>query len=199
MEIPNSPEQFTSLSPYALEANRLERQAWIKARIITDTSNEIWIYTGYTLSTKLAMKAGKGKVKKTFEELVPKEYQCHAKIFSKTKSHRLLKHQSWDHTINLKPDTPETLETKVYSILINKQKTLDQFIQENLEKGYIVSFKSPMASSVFFIKKKTGNLRLIQDYRKLNSITVKNCYPLLLALDIINKLWDAKIFTKFDV
>jgi hypothetical protein len=56
-----------------------------------------------------------------------------------------------------------------------------------------------MALSIFFVKKKTGNLRLIQDYQKLNSITVKNCYLLLLALDIINKLQNAKIFTKFDV
>jgi hypothetical protein len=82
---------------------------------------------------------------------------------------------------------------------INEQKTLDQFIQENLEKGYIISSKSLMALPVFFIKKKTSELRLIQDYRKLNSITVKNHYPLLLALDIINKLRDAKIFTKFDI
>jgi hypothetical protein len=82
---------------------------------------------------------------------------------------------------------------------INEQKSLDQFIQEDLEKGYIISSKSPMVLSVFFIKKKTGNLRLIQDYQKLNSITVKNRYPLPLALDIINKLWDAKIFTKFNV
>jgi hypothetical protein len=56
-----------------------------------------------------------------------------------------------------------------------------------------------MALSVFFVKKKTGDLRLIQNYRKLNSITVKNCYPLPLLLDIINKLRDAKIFTKFDI
>jgi hypothetical protein len=28
---------------------------------------------------------------------------------------------------------------------------------------------------------------------------VKNRYPLPLALDIVNKLWDAKIFTKFDI
>jgi hypothetical protein len=84
-------------------------------------------------------------------------------------------------------------------MLINEQKTLDQFIQENLEKGYIVPSKSPMASPVFFVKKKTGDLRLIQDYWKLNSITVKNCYLLPLAIDIVNKLRDAKIFTKFDV
>jgi hypothetical protein len=88
---------------------------------------------------------------------------------------------------------------KVYPIPINEQKTLNQFIQENLEKGYIIPSKSLTASLVFFIKKKTGDLRLIQDYQKLNSITVKNCYLLLLVLNIINKLQDAKIFTKFNV
>jgi hypothetical protein len=56
-----------------------------------------------------------------------------------------------------------------------------------------------MASSVFFVKKKNGELRLIQDYRKLNDITIKNRYPLPLAADIINQLQNAKIFTKFDV
>jgi hypothetical protein len=158
MEIPNSPEQFTPSPPHLVEANRSERRAWIKAGIITDASDEIWVCAGYTLSTKLAIKASEGKVKKTFEELVLKEYQCHAKVFSETKSHRLPKHQPWDHTIDLKPDAPETLKTKVYPMPINEQKTLDQFIQENLEKGYIVPSKSPMALPVFFVKKKTGDL-----------------------------------------
>jgi hypothetical protein len=56
-----------------------------------------------------------------------------------------------------------------------------------------------MALLIFFVKKKTSDLRFIQNYQKLNSITVKNGYLLPLALDIINKLWDAKIFTNFDV
>ena len=82
---------------------------------------------------------------------------------------------------------------------LNEQQALETFLKENIEKGYIVPSKSPMASPVFFVKKKTGDLRLIQDYRKLNDITIKNRYPLPLASDIINKLKDAKIFTKFDV
>ena len=56
-----------------------------------------------------------------------------------------------------------------------------------------------MASPVFFIKKKDGKLRLVQDYRRLNKITIKNRYPLPLAADIINRLMGAKYFTKFDV
>src|SRR5882724_6527131 len=58
-----------------------------------------------------------------------------------------------------------------------------------------------MASLVFFIKKKDGSLRLVQDYRKLNARTMKNAYPLPLILDILNKVSEAKAkyFTKLDI
>src|SRR6204780_5900662 len=56
-----------------------------------------------------------------------------------------------------------------------------------------------MASLVFFIKKKDGSLRLVQDYRALNAITVKNKYPLPLIPELITKLRGAKYFTKLDV
>ena len=110
--------------------------------------------------------------------MVPKEYHRHAKVFSEEESHRLPKPQPWDHTIDLKPDAPETLRSKVYPMPPNEQEELDRFIKENVEKGYIVSSKSPMSSPVFFIKKKDGKLHLIQDYHKLNEITIKNTYSL---------------------
>jgi hypothetical protein len=56
-----------------------------------------------------------------------------------------------------------------------------------------------MASLVFFIKKKCGVLRLVQDYRMLNTMTMKNKYPLLLIPELIAKLRGAKYFTKLDV
>ena len=56
-----------------------------------------------------------------------------------------------------------------------------------------------MSSQVFFIKKKDGALRFVQDYRALNAITVKNKYPLPLISDLIEKLRDARYFTKLDV
>jgi len=82
---------------------------------------------------------------------------------------------------------------------VNKQKELDDFLEENVRKGYIALSKSPMLSPVFFITKKDGKLRLIQDYWKLNKITIKNRYPLPLASDIVNRLQGTKYFTKFDV
>ena len=72
-------------------------------------------------------------------------------------------------------------------------------MKENLETGCIQLSKSLMASLVFFIRKKDGSLRLVQDYQALNAITVKNKYPLPLISELINKLQGAKYFTKLDV
>ena len=56
-----------------------------------------------------------------------------------------------------------------------------------------------MASPFFFVNKKDGKLRPCQDYRYLNDWTIKNAYPLSLISEIMDKLKDAKYFTKFDV
>src|ERR687896_2411396 len=56
-----------------------------------------------------------------------------------------------------------------------------------------------MASPFFFVKKKDGKLHLVQDFRKLNKITVKNAYPLPLISDLLNQLRGARYFTKLDV
>jgi len=56
-----------------------------------------------------------------------------------------------------------------------------------------------MAAPVFFVKKKDGKLRLVQDYRALNAMTVKNKYLLPLIPELIAKLCRAKYFMKLDV
>lgn len=54
-------------------------------------------------------------------------------------------------------------------------------------------------SPFFFTKKKDGKIQPIQDYHKLNAITVPNKTPLLLIKEVINQLQEAKIFSKIDV
>jgi Reverse transcriptase (RNA-dependent DNA polymerase) len=56
-----------------------------------------------------------------------------------------------------------------------------------------------MAAPVFFVKKKDGGFWLVQDYRKLNNITIKNAYPLPLISDVIDRLRGAKVFGKLDL
>jgi hypothetical protein len=80
-----------------------------------------------------------------------------------------------------------------------EDKSLLKFLQEQEAKGYIRPSISPYASPFFFIKKKDGKLRPVQDYRRINDITISNQYPLPLITDLLTDLSGAKIFTKLDV
>ncbi len=51
----------------------------------------------------------------------------------------------------------------------------------------------------FFVKKKDGKLSPVQDYRKLNEMTIKNQYPLPLISELMDKLRGTKYFSKLDV
>lgn len=131
--------------------------------------------------------------------MIPAEYWRYTKIFSEEELHRLPEHKLWDHTIELKEGAPEAIHICIFSMSQPEDEELGHFLDDALAKGYIVPSKLPMVSPVFFVKKKDGKLRFVQDYQKLNAIMIKNCYPLPLASDIINRLTKAKIFTKFDI
>jgi len=62
--------------------------------------------------------------------------------------------KKWDHAVELIPGEKAS-NCKVYPLAPTEQKELDQFLKENLETGWIHMSKSPMASPVFFIKRRT--------------------------------------------
>ena len=72
-------------------------------------------------------------------------------------------------------------------------------MNDQLRKGYIRPSKSPQTSLVFFVLKKDGKKRVVQDYQYLNSWMVKNNYPLLLISDLIDSIGKKKMFTKMDL
>jgi hypothetical protein len=194
------------MSPEPLEieltriaANRMEHRRLLSEKVMDTIQDEIFCLAGFTYSQQIAEKANRAKGIRTFEEMVPEPYRDFTKVFSEEESHRLPKHQPWDHAIDLEPDAVTHWKVKLYPMSPAEQVELDKWLEENLAKGYLRPSKSPMASPVFFIKKKDGKLRLVQDYRWLNKITIKNRYPLLLAADIVNRLTGAQHFTKFDV
>ena len=59
--------------------------------------------------------------------------------------------------------------------------------------------KSRSTVSCFYILKKDGLLQLVQDYRKLNKVTIKDKMPLSLIGEVIDKLKEARYFNKFDL
>jgi hypothetical protein len=89
---------------------------------------------------------------KTFEELVPLEFRQFKDTFSKKASEQMPTRKPYDHAIELEGDaTP--VYSKVYPMSPQEQQELDEYLEENLKKGYIRPSKSNAAAPVFFIKK----------------------------------------------
>jgi hypothetical protein len=154
------------------------------------------IRAGSTVSQRLAEAYARNSAPARTD--VPSWAADFSDVFNKDSFNSLLEKRAWDHAIELVPDA-KPANCKVYPISPLEQKELDAFIAEGLSTGRIRLSKSPMASPVFFIKKKDGALRFVQDYRALNAMTVKNRYPLPLINDLINRLKGARFFTKLDV
>jgi len=148
-----------------------------------------------TTSTELAIQAQQ-YIKKV-EVLT--EYQQFTKVFSEQESKRFPPKRAWDHTIEFKKDAPKAVDCKVYPMNRIEDEAVQKFLHDELEKGYIRESKSSYASSFFFVRKKDSKLRPVQDYRKINALTIRNQYPLPLIADLIRDLSNAHIYTKLDV
>ncbi len=148
-----------------------------------------------TTATELAIQAQQYTTKRE----VPKEYKHFAKVFSEEESKRYPPKRAWDHAIKFKKDVPDAIDCKIYPQTQEEDKALQKFLAEEVEKGYVRPSKSPYASPFFYIKKKDGKLRPVQDYRKINAVTIRNQYPLPLITDLIRDLSNAHIYTKLDI
>jgi hypothetical protein len=130
---------------------------------------------------------------------IPKEYKQHEKVFSEEKSQRLPQHTIWDHAIELLPNAPATLPARLLPLNYKEREEMQKFVEEHLKRGTIRESWSPYAANFFFIKKKDGKLRPVQDYRPINKWTKKNRNVSPLIPQTIDHLSGCTLFTKFDV
>jgi hypothetical protein len=80
----------------------------------------------------------------------------------------------------------------------NELKILKNYLNKNLERGYIQRSINSAGAPILFVFKKNEELRLYVNYKDLNKITIKNRYLFLLIEEILNRLNGAAIYTKFD-
>ena len=88
---------------------------------------------------------------------IPPEYRDFRDVFNKAQTNQLLPSWNYNHTIELKSGFV-LKNCKVYLLTLKEEETLDIFLQENLEKGFIQPLTLPQASPFFFFGKKDGIL-----------------------------------------
>jgi hypothetical protein len=140
----------------------------------------------------------KDKLEIDLKTALPREFHSFLDVFSKQAADTLPPHRLYDHHITLEGEVKPG-----YAPLYNmSQEELNQvriYLEENLSKGFITTSTAPFASPVLFVRKKDGSLRFCVDYRKLNTITKKDRYPIPLIEETLAQIQGAKYLTKIDI
>jgi len=149
------------------------------------------------------MKQDNSKIGKELDKTNPEDLPDYIRpftyLFNKKKFKNLPERHEWDHEINLMEKASKELNTKAYTMTLKKEEALNQWLDEQLKAGLIVESKSRYIALCFYIPKKDSSLWLVQDYRKLNQVTIKDKIPLSLIGEVIDKLKEARYFNKLDL
>lgn len=106
-------------------------------------------------------------------------------------------HRNIEHGIELKEGS-QPFSIRPYRNSFDQKNEIEKLILEMLDSGIIRPSSSPFASLILLVKKKDGSWKFCIDYRKLNSLTIKNKFP----IPVIEELLDehgAEYFTKLDL
>ncbi|KAI0996693.1 hypothetical protein K3495_g11489 [Podosphaera aphanis] len=132
------------------------------------------------------------------KDFLPPQYHDFLDVFDRKQADTLPPHRSWEHAIDLHPGKQPPV-ARPYSMNRHELKTLREYLEKELSKGFIRVSRSPAAAPVLFVKKSNGDLRFCIDCRGLNEITVRNRHSLPLISETLSQLSQAKFYTKLDV
>jgi len=129
---------------------------------------------------------------------LPGTHHAFADVFDRQTAENLPPHRPYDHKIQLE-DKLTMGHGPLYNMPSHHLQLVKEYLEKNLDKGFIQASAAPYSSPILFVKKANGSLRFCVDYRKLNAITKKDRYPLPLIDETMAQLQGAKFFTKLDI
>lgn len=107
-------------------------------------------------------------------------------------------HRDIEHHINLKDET-DPVNVRPYRYAYFQKAEIEKQVQDMLQSGLIRASTSPFSSPVLLVKKKDGSWRFCTDYRALNSVTIRDRFPIPSVEDMLDELYGAAYFTKLDL
>jgi superfamily II DNA or RNA helicase len=70
--------------------------------------------------------------------------------------------------------------SSLYKYTAEELQAVKEYIIKNLHKRFIISSQAPFAALILFIRKEDSSLHFCVDYRKLNTISKRDAYSILL-------------------
>ena len=101
------------------------------------------------------------------------------------------------HSINTRDAPP--FRQKMRHTPLGFEKEEEGHLQKMLDLGIIVPSSSEWASAPVLVRKKDGSVRYCIDFRQLNSLTVKDAFPLPLIEDCLDSLAGTTYFSTLDM
>jgi len=90
-------------------------------------------------------------------------------------------------------------KARVIPLTEDKRVEMRRQIEALLERGVIVPSNSPWAAAAFFVPKKTGDWRMVMDYRPVNRQMVNDCYPLPLLWQTVQRFAGKRFYSSLDL
>ena len=91
------------------------------------------------------------------------------------------------------------VKLKPYRVPVCHQDEVNKQLSRMEEQGVILLSKSPWSSPLVVVKKKDGSLRLCVDYRKLNSLSEGDSFPLPSIAELLVKVSRSVYFSTIDL
>ena len=88
---------------------------------------------------------------------------------------------------------------KNHSLSLQELQVVRKWLDENLAKGFICKSRTQCAAPLMLAAKPDGEVCICQDYCRLNNVTIKNRYLLLLIQETLDALCNAKFYIKLNI
>jgi hypothetical protein len=123
------------------------------------------------------------------------EYHEFLNVFDKKTFNIFVSYRFYDHKIVLKKNVIFQY-TFLYKMFEKELKIVKKYLENNLEKRFIIANRSFFVSSIMFMKKTNESLKFCVNYTKLNQLIKKNQYSLSLINETLTHLDKTKYFIK---